>query len=92
LPWFTLLGFGVETTEALASVRAKHGDLVTSRLIARTAVPDVDLVDVDGHAYREYAIEQPTLVLVRPDGHLGLIAAAEQGTAALAYLDDVLCR
>jgi 2-polyprenyl-6-methoxyphenol hydroxylase-like FAD-dependent oxidoreductase len=88
-PWFTLLGFGTATKQALDAVAAKRPDLVTARLLDKSAGPDVDLVDVDGHAHREYTITEPSLILIRPDGHLALTAPAAQGAAVISYLDEL---
>jgi 2-polyprenyl-6-methoxyphenol hydroxylase-like FAD-dependent oxidoreductase len=87
--WFTLLGFGAGTRETLDAVTAKHGDLVISRLVDTSTGPEVDLVDVDGHAHREYGVTEPSLMLIRPDGHLALTAPASRGKAVLAYLDGL---
>jgi 2-polyprenyl-6-methoxyphenol hydroxylase-like FAD-dependent oxidoreductase len=88
-PGFTLLGFGQETREAIDAVVAKHGDIAIGRLVDKTPESTVDIVDVDGHAYEEYAITEPTLVLIRPDGHIGVLAEAAQGGAVLDYLANL---
>jgi 2-polyprenyl-6-methoxyphenol hydroxylase-like FAD-dependent oxidoreductase len=86
---FTLLGFGAETGDAIDAVVAKHGDIAIGRLVDKTPESTVDIVDVDGHAYREYAVTEPTLFLIRPDGHIGVIADPAQGGAVLDYLADL---
>lgn len=43
-----------------------------------------------GHARSAYGVERDTLVLVRPDNHIGLIAPAEDGRAVGDYLDRVV--
>ena len=88
-PGFTLLGFGRATRDVLDAVVAKHGDIAIGRLVDKTPESNVDIVDVDGHAHREYAITEPTLVLIRPDGHIGLIADPAQGDAVLDYLANL---
>jgi 2-polyprenyl-6-methoxyphenol hydroxylase-like FAD-dependent oxidoreductase len=57
--------------------------------VARAEVADVDVVDVDGHAHREYAVTEPTLFLIRPDGHIGVIADPADGSAVLDYLANL---
>jgi hypothetical protein len=49
-----------------------------SRVPLNTSLPGdtvagLDLVDTHGHARRGYDLEGPVLVLVRPDGYLGLV-------------------
>src|SRR5207302_8823975 len=88
-PGFTLLGFGEQTRDAIDAVVAKHGDIAIGRLVDKAPGSTVDIVDVDGHAYREYAVTEPTLCLIRPDGHIGVIADPAQGGAVLDYLADL---
>jgi hypothetical protein len=88
-PGFTLLGFGAATRGTVDAVLAEHGDIATGLCIDTQAAPKVDLVDGDGHAHREYAVTEPTLFLVRPDGHLGVVADADQGAAVLDYLTNL---
>jgi 2-polyprenyl-6-methoxyphenol hydroxylase-like FAD-dependent oxidoreductase len=88
-PNFTLLGFGQQTRAALDAVLAEHADITTARLVDKSPSPTVDgvdIVDVEGHTHREYAVEEPLLFLIRPDGHIGLIAPAEASAAVLDYL------
>jgi hypothetical protein len=40
----------------------------------------------DGHVYREYGTLGEVLVLIHPDWHVGLVAAATDGDAVSAYL------
>jgi 2-polyprenyl-6-methoxyphenol hydroxylase-like FAD-dependent oxidoreductase len=82
-PHFTLLGFGAGCTEAVRQVAAARPDLATAHLVD----PDGDVVDGDGHAVTAYGITGETLVLVRPDGYVGLIGAATDADAVVSYLD-----
>ena len=88
-PGFTLLGFGEATRATIDKATAEHGDITIGRLVDKTASSTVDIVDVDGHAHREYAVTEPSLFLIRPDGHIGVIAAASQGDAVLDYLANL---
>ena len=91
-PGFTLLGFGQQTRETIDRTLAEHGDITTGRLVDKTpgsTVDTVDIVDVEGHAHREYAVTEATLFLIRPDGHLGVIADPAQGAAILDYLGNL---
>ena len=86
---FTLLGFGAETRDTIDAVVAKHGDIAIGRLVDKAPESTVDIVDVDGHAYHEYAVTEPTLFLIRPDGHIGVIADPAQCGAVLDYLANL---
>jgi 2-polyprenyl-6-methoxyphenol hydroxylase-like FAD-dependent oxidoreductase len=91
-PNFTLLGFGRQTRADLDAVLAEHADITTARLVdmsPSTTVDGVDIIDFEGHAHREYAVSEPLLFLIRPDGHIGLIAPAGQSAAVLDYLDNL---
>ncbi|MFB7547059.1 FAD-dependent monooxygenase [Streptomyces sp. NPDC056154] len=93
-PHFTLLGFGPGTAEALRATEAAYGDEVRAYAVGSgPAGADGDgparLTDEAGHARTAYGIEPgaDTLVLVRPDNHVGLIASATDHRAVGAYLD-----
>jgi 2-polyprenyl-6-methoxyphenol hydroxylase-like FAD-dependent oxidoreductase len=75
-PEFTLLGFGPTCAETLRRV----GHLVNTRHLTRTGAT------VD-HAFRAYGIHDDTLILVRPDGHIGLTAVADDAQGVLDYLN-----
>jgi len=40
----------------------------------------------EGHAHRAYDVQSPTLVLVRPDGYIGLIAEGASTASVHDYL------
>ncbi|MET8329279.1 FAD-dependent monooxygenase [Streptomyces sp. NPDC005181] len=86
-PHFTLLGFGAGTAEALQEVAEKYGDTV--RAYALDPADTDGLADDGGHARPAYGIApgEDTLVLVRPDNHVGLITPAADGRAVVDYLD-----
>ncbi|MDN3356911.1 FAD-dependent oxidoreductase [Actinomadura sp. DC4] len=66
---FTLLGFGEEHAATVAEVNARYGPAVR----AYTVGPAGDLADTAGHARRAYGTGG--LVLVRPDGYIGVYDA-----------------
>ncbi|MFD7947009.1 monooxygenase, partial [Streptomyces sp. NPDC059744] len=84
---FTLLGFGAGTAEALREAAAKYGDAL--RAYTLDPANSDGLTDDEGHAHSAYGIVpgEDTLVLVRPDNHVGLIAPATDGRAVVDYLD-----
>jgi 2-polyprenyl-6-methoxyphenol hydroxylase-like FAD-dependent oxidoreductase len=79
-PHFTLLGLGERCVTAL---QALNSDLVAPHLIGPGG-----LIDDAGHVARAYG--QDALILVRPDGYIGLIADADNPSAVADYLRFLL--
>ena len=86
---FTLLAF---SDRPMAGLPAMPGMLRTYT-IARpdtSATPGSDvLLDHDGEAYHAYGIMQDALVLVRPDGYVGLTTGSLKPQPIIDYLRDV---
>jgi hypothetical protein len=79
-PHFTLLGLGERCAAALTELKADPmTDIVEPRLIGPGG-----LVDDAGHVADAYG--QDALVLVRPDGYIGLTADADDASAVADYL------
>jgi len=98
-PHFTLLGFGVGCAAAIRAAEATHAGYLHARLIVAAsetppAGPDTAssaiLVDGEGHARRAYDISTNTLVLLRPDGYVGLTSPPD--IAAVSGYFDALGR
>ncbi|MEU9357415.1 FAD-dependent oxidoreductase [Streptomyces sp. NPDC048301] len=91
-PRFTLLGFGPGSDPVLREAVAAHGDAVRAvRVLDRgadgpTPAGPADLHDVGGHARTAYGIARDSVVVVRPDNHVGLIADAGDPGAVRRYL------
>ncbi|WP_437728029.1 FAD-dependent oxidoreductase [Sorangium sp. So ce861] len=87
-PHFTLLAFGAAHADTVARANARYGPAVRARAVVRPGEPAgrLALVDTRGHARAGYDVDGDALVLVRPDGHIGWLAAP--GT--LGQLDDHL--
>ena len=75
-PHFTLLGLGEGSAAALGGLEA---DIVKPYLIGAGG-----LVDDGGHVARAYGGD--ALILVRPDGYVGLIADPGDALAVASYL------
>jgi len=73
-PHFTLLDFGRGVATAGLSVHAYT--ILHAGEPADTAAAGASIVDTAGHAYRAYDVAAGTLVLVRPDGYIGLITGS----------------
>jgi 2-polyprenyl-6-methoxyphenol hydroxylase-like FAD-dependent oxidoreductase len=89
-PHFTLLAFGTAHGDTLRSMNARWCPAVRG---VRVVAPDgaetpYDLIDRHGHARSAYDVAGEALVLVRPDGYVGLFA--RPGT--IDQLDEYLSR
>jgi 2-polyprenyl-6-methoxyphenol hydroxylase-like FAD-dependent oxidoreductase len=76
-PHWTLLGYEIEDSPAIASCAGLH---------IHTVGPNGDIVD-DGHHMRDaYGVKSGDWVLVRPDGYIGAIVALNETVALKSYL------
>ena len=75
-PHFTLLGLGEGCVTALSDL--------TSDIVKPYLIGPGGLIDDSGHVARGYG--QDALILVRPDGYIGLIADAGNALAVAGYL------
>ncbi len=73
---WTLIGFHVTSGETLAA-QGLHVHLFG---------PDGDLVDLDGHFNDAYGLGRHDWILIRPDGYVGAIVAADNRKAIKDYL------
>lgn len=89
-PHFTMLAFGHGTGDICTAVQQNYGNQVrTCTIILPDAPPQPDsLVDTGGHAYRGYEAQEGSLVLVRPDGYIGLMTDSA-GRGLAEYLMSV---
>jgi 2-polyprenyl-6-methoxyphenol hydroxylase-like FAD-dependent oxidoreductase len=87
---FTLLAFGDWSPSQLPE--ASHSLLRTyiiSRPGTTTATESNVLIDRDGDAHRAYGITRDALVLVRPDGYVGLTGGRVGPEPIIDYLSNV---
>lgn len=77
---FTLLSFG-EAPEVLGT----RLEVRTLRVVAEPSAPG-ELVDTAGHLARSYGATDATLVLIRPDGYIGVISDTGDPFAVRDYL------
>jgi hypothetical protein len=78
-PHFTLLGLGERSAAALGHVG--------TGIVKPYLVGPGGLLDDGGHAARAYGAG--ALILVRPDGYIGLIADTEDAGAVAGYLGSL---
>ena len=78
---FTGRGRRADLGAASAAARAVRSDINVHLVTTTTseAAGDLDVLhDLDGEAHRRYRITKPTVLLVRPDGHVAVRAAPRQ--------------
>jgi hypothetical protein len=78
---FTLLSFGATP----GAIKASPFGLRTLHVVRQPAGPD-DIADTDGYLASAYSAADRTLVLIRPDGYIGLISDAGDASAVSDYL------
>lgn len=84
----TMLAFGEGWDRVLADIQAQYGNTVKSFVIrepeAGGALSVLD--DKAKHAVRHYDIHNDTLMIIRPDGYIGMVTEEKTSQAVLAYL------
>jgi hypothetical protein len=90
---FTLLAFGDGWDDVTAQAEAHCGSCLKSIVIhaadahdATTHHEKARTIDTQGHAARAYDIQRDTLLIVRPDGYIGLVTEQRSVEPVLAYL------
>jgi hypothetical protein len=80
---FTLLNFGPTAAFATppSGVRSLH-------VVEHPIRPD-DIADPEGHLASAYGVTDRTLVLIRPDGYIGLISDAGDVSSVSTYLEEL---
>ncbi|KAJ3717757.1 FAD binding domain-containing protein [Lentinula raphanica] len=101
--WHTLLIFPGSTGENLVTETSKvlreyPSDYLKSVLIlpqtdttnSSSTLVDMNLVDTEGYAYKNYAIaiDTPTVIIVRPDGYIGALITSG-GSGIRKYLSGI---
>ncbi|GLQ98025.1 FAD-dependent oxidoreductase [Dyella mobilis] len=86
-PHITLLAFGEGWQSIMAEAEARFGNRVKS-----VVTGDAGWQDSEGHASRNYGIHGDTLLLIRPDGYVGLATSDKAAGPILAYLETCLPR
>ncbi|MGK4584789.1 FAD-dependent monooxygenase [Kitasatospora sp. HPMI-4] len=81
-PHFTLLSFGDRPAPQASAVPG-------TRVVTVGGHAGADLVDVEGHARRAYGVSGDAVVLVRPDGFVGLTGGPVGPEPVTAYLDGL---
>jgi hypothetical protein len=90
---WTVLGFGSATADTVARLKQRFGEAVRTAVIGGGAsgALGVTLLDRYGEARRLLGRRGGTLLVVRPDGYVGLRSNANPEVAA-AYLADMVGR
>lgn len=88
-PQFTLLTFGNKAAEALAQRTYRHVDrYVVTSTQSETNTGQYVLQDISGKLHKVYgvALNDNVVILVRPDGYVGLVVKTQWAEAVDAYL------
>jgi hypothetical protein len=88
---FTLLAFGEQPLPQLPEVY--QGSLRAYSVVHPdkiTATSDCTIIDSDGLAFRAYGITNNALILVRPDGYIGLTGGNNSQEPLIDYLRSVM--
>jgi 2-polyprenyl-6-methoxyphenol hydroxylase-like FAD-dependent oxidoreductase len=85
---FTLLIFSARPVPGLPEMPGLLRTYIITRPGTPTATAGNVLVDRDGEAYRTYGITKDALVLVRPDGYVGLTTGSLEPQPIIDYLRD----
>lgn len=90
-PHWALIGLGSRSVEALGALATRFGPAVHTEVIGGggSMVPGVTLQDRYGEARHRLARRGGTVLVVRPDGYLGLRSAPNVEIIA-AYLEDLV--
>jgi len=91
-PSFTLLAFGAGSTQIVQAINARYNGSVHAHAVVRSGqgAESAGIVDTDGYAHRAYGIDSDTLVLIRPDGYIGMITQQRSEGALDEYLSQVV--
>jgi FAD binding domain len=84
----TVLAFGNDWDRVIADIRAHHGNATRSFVIRESKESDAlsVLQDQATHAVRHYDIHDDVLMIVRPDGYIGMATEEKRSQAVLSYL------
>ena len=87
---FTLLVFGEQPVPPLPDVYSSYLRAYTiTRPGNATAISHDAIIDSDRHASHAYGIADDALILVRPDGYIGLTGGSTDPQSIIDYLRDV---
>jgi len=94
-PHFTLLAFGAQAAAAIRDLEWTPVDILRKCSVRQSGIAEEceTIIDTDGTAHAAYAISDKdnVIVLVRPDGYIGLIASRNWMDAVSEYRGVVAC-
>ncbi|SDS27418.1 FAD-dependent oxidoreductase [Actinopolymorpha singaporensis] len=92
-PHWTLIGLGSVSAETVSTVRLRFGDGVRGEVIGggagTSAIPGVSLLDRYGEARHTLGSRGGSILVVRPDGYVGLRAGLRP-EIVVAYLEGMV--
>lgn len=91
--WWTVLGLGSASVETVSAAGQRFGDAVRAEVVGggvgTSGAPGITLVDRRGEARHRLGRRGGTVLVVRPDGYLGLVGQARPEIVQ-AYLEDLI--
>ena len=94
-PHFTLLAFGAQAAAAIRDLEWTPVNILRKCSVRQSGIAEEyrTIIDTDGTAYAAYGISDidNVIVLVRPDGYIGLIASRSWLDAVSEYRGVVAC-
>jgi 2-polyprenyl-6-methoxyphenol hydroxylase-like FAD-dependent oxidoreductase len=90
-PHSTVLAFGAHSSKTADAVARRFPEHLESATVLQTAAPNADpgtthFTDREGSAHQDYGIDGDTLLVIRPDGYVGLRATDPTETDVVNYL------
>lgn len=85
-PHFTVLGFGAASGPGLRAL----ADRAATVMVGRSTTPGADLIDDADQARLGYGAQDGALVVVRPDGYIGVTATTDDAAAVAGYLERLV--
>jgi hypothetical protein len=87
-PQLTLLALGGRSAATVARVNERHGPLVRAYEVVHPGEPAAGdrLLDTQGDVHRGYGLHGAALILVRPDGYVGLVTHDDAADPVSEYL------
>jgi 2-polyprenyl-6-methoxyphenol hydroxylase-like FAD-dependent oxidoreductase len=87
----TVLAFGEGWDRVIADIQVHHGNTLKSFVIRESEASDAPsaLHDQAKHAVHHYDIHGDALMIIRPDGYIGMVTEEKASQAVLAYLATI---
>ncbi|WP_181408146.1 FAD-dependent monooxygenase [Pararhizobium mangrovi] len=86
----SVLTFGIDPSDEGRDLIDRYGgDVAYIRIDRQGAASNGSWIDTEGHAFRHYAPQDDTLMVIRPDGYVGLMTSARTCEGLSTYLQRI---